>query len=142
MASEVVVAGPDGCPDCGVAAGAPHADTCIRVARADYEAAFGKRPFPGWSLETLHQKINAAKIAAASGALTQSDATTTGTMSDCPTVMLMCGHIYLPEDPTVADWEGATTVRYEGKTGERRTRVQCHPSLADFLQKRQQAEII
>ncbi len=33
----------------------------LAVARADYEAALGRRPFHGWSAYTLRQKIAAAK---------------------------------------------------------------------------------
>lgn len=60
------------------------------------------------------------------------------------TVMLTCNHVYLPEDPTREDWEGSTTtVRYDGRNAEgRRNRIGCHPSLAEFLQSRDQAEII
>lgn len=59
-------------------------------------------------------------------------------------VMLLCDHVYLPEDPTAEDWETArVTMRYDGKTEDgRRSRVDVHPSLAAFLQGRSQAEIL
>lgn len=59
-------------------------------------------------------------------------------------VMLLCDHVYLPEDPTVGDWENArVTARYDGKMEDgRRARVDVHPSLATFLQQRGQAEIL
>lgn len=64
--------------------------------------------------------------------------------ADAVKVMLLVDHVYLPEDPTTDDWENArTTTRYDGKTEDgRRTRVDVHPSLAAFLQKRSQAEIL
>lgn len=59
------------------------------------------------------------------------------------TILLLADHVYLPEDPTIADWETArVTMRYDGKTDDRRTRVNCHPTLAAFLQERGQAEIL
>lgn len=64
-------------------------------------------------------------------------------LKSCVKVMLLCDHVYLPEDPTSDDWENArVTVRYDGKTDGRRTRVDVHPLLADFLQKRSQAEVL
>jgi hypothetical protein len=58
-------------------------------------------------------------------------------------VMLLCDHIYLPEDPTTADWAASTeTKRYEGKDGKARARIEVHPTLAAFLQEREQAEIL
>lgn len=58
-------------------------------------------------------------------------------------VMLLCRDVFLPVDPTVADWASATTQEYKGETPEgRRTKLDVHPSLAEFLQKRKQAEIL
>jgi hypothetical protein len=59
-----------------------------------------------------------------------------------PTVMLLVDHVFLPEDPTTAEWTTAKTRKYEGTTDGRRTRVECHPTLAAFLQDRKQAEIL
>ena len=58
------------------------------------------------------------------------------------TVMLLVPHLYLPEDPMVEAWQCAATTRYEGKIDGRRARVECHPTLANFLQERGQGEII
>jgi hypothetical protein len=33
------------------------ADDALKAARADYEAAFGKKPFHGWPVETIRTKI-------------------------------------------------------------------------------------
>jgi hypothetical protein len=63
--------------------------------------------------------------------------------ADAVKVMLLGDHVYLPEDPTADDWASArVTVRYDGVVNERRARVTVHPSLAAFLQKRGQAEIL
>lgn len=51
------------CPECGAAEGEPHAATCLRGARADYEAALGKKPYHGWDAAGLREKIEAAKAA-------------------------------------------------------------------------------
>lgn len=59
------------------------------------------------------------------------------------TVILLGDHVYLPQDPKDEGWETAIdTVRVEGKSDGRRTRVACHPGLAKFLQERGQAEIL
>lgn len=63
--------------------------------------------------------------------------------ADTVTVLLLCDHVYLPEDPTIEDWQAArVTVRYDGKVDGRRQRIVCHPSLAEFLQERGQAEML
>lgn len=64
--------------------------------------------------------------------------------ADSVRVMLLCDHVYLPDDPLRPDWASAeSTRRYEGETEDgRRTKIDAHPSLADFLQKRKQAEIL
>jgi len=36
-------------------------DELLRAARADYEAVVGKKPFHGWDVATLRDKIRAAK---------------------------------------------------------------------------------
>ena len=155
MANEIAVAGPGGCGNCGAGEGAPHADVCVRVARADYEAAFGKKPFHGWSTSILRDKIAASPhpevkpstvetimVEAIGGGPGQSSG---GSHSPSPagaTVMLLCNHVFLPEDPTREDWEKAPTIKYDGRIGDRRARVVCHPTLAAFLQKREQGEIL
>lgn len=59
------------------------------------------------------------------------------------TVLLLCDNVYLPQDPTAEGWEACQdTKRYEGKVDGRRIRVDCHPSLAKFLQERGQAEML
>lgn len=58
-------------------------------------------------------------------------------------IMLLCDHVYLPEDPTAPGWETSVdTKRYEGKDGKSRTRLDAHPALAAFLVEREQAEIL
>jgi len=58
-------------------------------------------------------------------------------------VMLLCDHVFLPEDPTQAGWETSSeTRRYDGETDGRRTKLDVHPDLAAFLQDRKQAEIL
>lgn len=57
-------------------------------------------------------------------------------------VMLMCKSVFLPADPTQADWRSAPTRKYQGETDNRRTRVVVHPELAAFLQARKQAETL
>jgi hypothetical protein len=58
-------------------------------------------------------------------------------------VLLLGDHVYLPRDPTAPDWAASQdTVRVEGMTDGRRTRVECHPTLAAFLQGRNQAETL
>lgn len=58
-------------------------------------------------------------------------------------VMLLCDHVFLPEDPSRADWAGSTeTRRYDGWTAGRRTRLDLHRDLAALLQERRQAEIL
>lgn len=58
-------------------------------------------------------------------------------------VMLLCDHVFLPEDPLRADWAASTeTRRYEGKDGKNRARLDVHPTLADALKEREQAEIL
>lgn len=58
-------------------------------------------------------------------------------------VLLLCHHVFLPEDPTQAGWQGsAETRRYDGETDGRRTRLTVHSGLAAFLQDRKQAEIL
>lgn len=58
-------------------------------------------------------------------------------------IMLMCDHVFLPEDLTRDDWStSAETKRYQGKDGKSRTRLDVHPTLAAFLQEREQAEVI
>ena len=95
-------------------------------------------PVPGQSLPTLTIGGGTSSV----GTLT--DAPGGGSAAASVTVMLTCNHVYLPEDPTREDWEGSTTtVRYDGRNAEgRRNRIGCHPSLAEFLQSRDQAEII
>lgn len=40
---------------------APAGGDDLKAARAEYEAVLGKRPFPGWGIEVLREKIAAAK---------------------------------------------------------------------------------
>ncbi len=40
---------------------APAGGDDLKAARAEYEAVLGKRPFPGWDLATLQEKIAAHK---------------------------------------------------------------------------------
>lgn len=57
-------------------------------------------------------------------------------------VMLLCRDVFLPEDLLGADWASSQNTRqYDGETPEgRRTKLTVHPTLADFLQGRKQAE--
>lgn len=59
-------------------------------------------------------------------------------------IMLLGPHIFLPIDPTAADWASphTETKKYDGETDGRRTRLEVHPSLAQFLQERKQAETL
>lgn len=58
-------------------------------------------------------------------------------------VILLGDHIYLPADPTKPDWDTSeNTLRYEGKTEGRRTRLEVHAGLAKFLMERGQAESV
>ncbi len=59
-------------------------------------------------------------------------------------VMLLCNHVFLPEDLLGADWATSqTTKQYDGETAEgRRLKLTVHPTLAAFLQERKQAEIL
>jgi hypothetical protein len=59
------------------------------------------------------------------------------------TVIVLADHVYLPRDATISNWAiSQDTVRVDGKVDGRRTRVDCHPTLAKFLQERGQAEIL
>lgn len=56
-------------------------------------------------------------------------------------VILMCDHVYLPANPAADGWaESTDTMRYEGRTEGRATRLDVHPGLAKFLTERKQAE--
>lgn len=56
-------------------------------------------------------------------------------------VILLVDHVYLPSDPTQGGWaESTDTMRYEGRTEGRATRLEVHPGLARFLTERKQAE--
>jgi hypothetical protein len=58
-------------------------------------------------------------------------------------VMLLCQSVFLPRDPLQADWRGsADTIKYQGEKDGRRARLTVHPSLAEFLQERKQAETL
>lgn len=58
-------------------------------------------------------------------------------------VMLLCDHVFLPKDPNGADWRTSSdTIRYDGETDGRRTKLNVNPDLAAFLQDRKQAEIL
>lgn len=57
-------------------------------------------------------------------------------------VMILCDHVYLPVDLLSPAWAQADTQRYDGEVNDRRHKITVHPSLADFLQKRKQAEIL
>ena len=106
----------------------------LTALRAEYKALFGKSPFNGWDEATLQEKIATGSNADPSPEQP--------TLPQTVTVMLLGNHVYLPIDPATPDWREAATQRYEGKTDGRRTRVECHPSLAEFLQEREQAEIV
>lgn len=58
-------------------------------------------------------------------------------------IMLLCDHVFLPEDLMTPDWATSTeTRRYDGKDGKNRTRLEVHPTLAAALKDREQAEIL
>ena len=103
------------------------------AARAQYREVFGKQPFQGWDLEEIKRRL-------AEKALPEQAAPSEG---PAPVrVLLLCGHVFLPEDPAAANWREAETKQFEGEVGGRRARVSCHPELAAFLQERKQAEIL
>jgi hypothetical protein len=94
--------------------------------------------FPEIALEEIAER-EAAKEAEAA----EEEAARAERIKSCAQVLILCDHVYLPEDPTADDWASArVTVRYDGVVNERRARVTVHPSLAAFLQKRGQAEIL
>lgn len=105
----------------------------LAAARAEYKTVTGKNPPPRMGLDKLLAKIEEAKAAP---------------VADPPPevksvrVLLLCDHVFLPEDPTAHDWREGATRQYDGKTEGRRTRVTCHPELAAFLQERGQAEAL
>lgn len=59
-------------------------------------------------------------------------------------VMLLCKSVFLPGDLARSDWPtSADTRKYQGETENgRRAKLDVHPALAEFLQKRKQAEIL
>lgn len=101
-------------------------------ARSAYVAAFGKPP---------HHKWGAPKIRA----LIASPPPAEPPPAPLPgvRVMILTDHVYLPADPTQEGWETSTqTVKVDGETDGRRTKITVHPALAEFLQNRKQAEIL
>lgn len=105
----------------------------LTAARAQYRDAFGKQPFQGWGLDELQRRI-------AENPAPEQAAPSEGVPP--VRVLLLCNHVFLPEDPTAPDWREADTKQFEGEVGGRRARVACHPELAAFLQDRKQAEIL
>lgn len=59
-------------------------------------------------------------------------------------VMLLCKSVFLPNNLADPDWATSGDTReYVGETENgRRLKLDVHPTLADFLQKRKQAEIL
>lgn len=122
----------------------------IKALRAEYEAKFGKRPFPGWDAQTLTEKLAMPAPAPQPDSPPDNWTYGTTTLPDLPAapapdpvattrrVVITANHVYLPEDPSQPGWEACTTtVKYE-----KRTKLNVAPDLAAFLESRDQAEIL
>lgn len=110
--------------------------------RAEYRERFGKQPYHGWDIEELQRRIKLAKAGVAPDVRHPAEEEPIGVPAVAVRVMVMVDHVYLPENLTLPNWESANTVRYDGMTNGRRTKLDVHPSLAAFLQDRKQAEIL
>ncbi len=116
----------------------------LKAVRAQYLAIVGKKPHHSWDADTLLEKIETAKAAPVIEPPAEPVAPPSMVHSSTHTrVLLMCDHVYLPRTPTDHDWSTCSdTIRYEGETDGKRTRLDVHPDLALFLQNRKQAEIL
>lgn len=115
----------------------------ISALRAEFKDVVGHFPSPRWGADKLREKIDAARLNAPPPPPPEPD-TPPSEPAPAVEVMLVCDHVFLPKDPAAAGWERSSdTVRFEGKDDAgRRVRLEVHPTLAAFLQKRNQAEIL
>lgn len=113
----------------------------LSALRSEFREVIGRHPSPKWGADKLREKIEEARE---NPTPPPPDAPLpVSTPAEPVRVILLCNHIFLPEDPTAPGWETCgTTKRYEGETDGRRTKLDMHPTLAEFLQKRRQAEIL
>lgn len=113
----------------------------LSALRTEFREVIGRHPSPKWDASKLREKIEEARE---NPAPPPPDAPLpVSTPAEPVRVILLCNHIFLPEDPTAPGWEScATTKRYDGEIDGRRTKLDMHPTLAEFLQKRRQAEIL
>lgn len=123
-------------------------DDELKASRAEYRAVSGKAPGPRWDLETILAKTEEARNASPADPDFEPESEPEAPILDTPApssvrVMLLCDHVFLPKDPTSSEWRTSSdTVRYDGETDKRRTKLDVHPDLAAFLQDRKQAEIL
>lgn len=116
--------------------------------RAAYKTTIGKVAFHGWDADTLRAKMAEAAVAPKpepdQAPVPPAPPPPAEPPAEGVKVMLLCEHVYLPADPTQADWADSTdTKKYDGETSEgRRTKLTVHATLANFLQQRKQAEIL
>lgn len=113
----------------------------LSAVRAEFKEVTGRFPSPKWGIDKLREKIEEARE---NPTPPPPDAPLPVSLPAEPVrVILLCDHVFLPEDPTAPGWETcSTTARYDGVTDSRRTKLDMHPTLAAFLQKRGQAEIL
>lgn len=133
----------------------------IEALRAKFRVVTGKAAPPNMGEAKLRARIEAAEKVAETGESIEADNEASNSISagveaaaaqppnpppnDEPgkQVILMCAHVYLPNDVLADDWFQRPTVKVAGKDpGGQPVRMRVHPGLASFLHGRGQAVIV
>lgn len=108
--------------------------------RQRYEADFGKKAFHGWKEDTLRAKIAEGPPPAPEPPPPPAPVSA----PDSKRIMLMGRNVFLPINRLDPNWSTTSQTEKVQSVDEngKRTRVDVHPALADFLVGRNQAELL